>query len=350
MINLRYHIVSIVAVFLALAIGLALGSTFVDSVLVSNLEFQVDQLEEDTLAAIAERTEAVEARDEALASIDAARAERVEVETLVSPYLPQGRLSGTTALVVAPEGTDAEAVAAIRARLIATDAELGGVLWLSDDLRLDAAAVRRQIADAFSLAGDSRDAIRRALRFLVPQALYRPDEAGSSTGVGHDVEAVPDAAALDGFSPGFAAVPTTRTALTVLRDLGLVTHDGTRAIALHRLGGETLRLVVVTDAASAGLNTEFVFDLLDVIAAQGHEGTGVIVEVPALATDDAAAGAGYGSVLAGVQSDAVLRSAFSTVDGVDTFSGDLALLVALEKLPQVGHYSWTDLSHGFGTP
>ncbi|WP_419920438.1 copper transporter [Candidatus Poriferisodalis sp.] len=350
MINLRYHIVSIVAVFLALAIGLALGSTFVDSVLVSNLEFQVDQLEEDTLAAIAERTEAVEARDEALASIDAARAERGEVEDLVRPYLAQGRLSGTTALVVAPEGADTDAVAAIRARLVATDAELGGVLWLSDGLRLDDAAVRRQIADAFSLAGDSRDAVRRALRFLVPQALYRPDEAGSSTGERADVEVVPDAAALDGFSRGFASVPTTRTALTVLRDLGLVTHDGTGAVALHRLGGETLRLVVVTDAASAGLNTEFVFDLLDVIAAEGHEGTGVIVEIPALATDDSAAGAGYGSVLAGVRSDEVLSSAFSTVDAVDTFSGDLALLVVLENLPEVVHFSATDPSHGLGTP
>ena len=58
-INLRYHIVSIVAVFLAVRIGLALGSTFVDSVLVSELEDQVDKFEADTLAAVAERDAAV---------------------------------------------------------------------------------------------------------------------------------------------------------------------------------------------------------------------------------------------------------------------------------------------------
>ena len=34
MINLRYHIVSITAVFLALGIGLTLGSTFLDRVTV----------------------------------------------------------------------------------------------------------------------------------------------------------------------------------------------------------------------------------------------------------------------------------------------------------------------------
>ena len=45
MINLRYHIVSIVAVFLALGIGLALGSTFVDSILVNELKDQVDEFE-----------------------------------------------------------------------------------------------------------------------------------------------------------------------------------------------------------------------------------------------------------------------------------------------------------------
>ena len=45
MLNLRYHIVSVVAVFLALGIGLALGSTFVDSILVNELEDQVNQLD-----------------------------------------------------------------------------------------------------------------------------------------------------------------------------------------------------------------------------------------------------------------------------------------------------------------
>lgn len=350
MVNLRYHIVSIVAVFLALAIGLALGSTFVDSVLVSNLESQVDQLEADTDAAIAERTAAVEARDDALANIDAALAQRGEVEDLVRPYLPQGRLSGTTVVIVAPEGTDTAAVTQIRTRLSATDARIGGVLWLSDNLRLDDAGTRQQIAEAFSLAGDSRNAVLRALRFLLPQALYRPSEAGSATDVSAVADAGTEAAALDGFSPGFAGAPTTRTALTVLRDLGLVTHDGTGAVALHLLGGDDLRLVVVTDAAASGLNEDFVFDLLDVIAADALGGAGVIVEVPAVGTDSATTGAGYGSVLARVLGDPTLAGAFSTVDGVNTFSGDLALLVALENLPEVDHYTAVNPDHGLGGP
>ena len=61
MINLRYHIISIVAVFLALGIGLALGSTFVDTILVNELEDQVNEFEAD-------REEAVKQKDAAVAA------------------------------------------------------------------------------------------------------------------------------------------------------------------------------------------------------------------------------------------------------------------------------------------
>ena len=60
MINLRYHIVSVVAVFLALGIGLALGSTFVDSILVNELEDQVNEFKLD-------RDEAIRIKDQAVA-------------------------------------------------------------------------------------------------------------------------------------------------------------------------------------------------------------------------------------------------------------------------------------------
>ncbi|WP_419841572.1 copper transporter [Candidatus Poriferisodalis sp.] len=350
MINLRYHIVSIAAVFLALAIGLALGSTFVDSVLVSNLESRVDQLQADTESAVERRaaaeealSEAETARDAALANVEAVR---LGVEDLVRPHLPEGRLTDHVTLIIAPETVDRAAVTAIRARLEATDARQGGVLWLSDDLRLDDPRARRQIADAFSLAGDSRSAVRRALLFLMPQALFRPAEAGSGLTSTADVAAVPDAATFDGFAPGFSSLPPTRTALTLLRDLELVTHDGTGAVALHRLGGEHLRLVVVTDAAASGLNQDFVFDLLAAIADDGHGGTGVIVEVPA----PNATSPDVGTVVARVRSDPVLAESFSSVDDAASFSGDLALLTALERLPAVHHFSAADLDHGLSPP
>ncbi|MEC7872962.1 MAG: copper transporter, partial [Actinomycetota bacterium] len=69
MINLRYHIISIVAVFLALGIGLALGSTFVDSVLVNELEDQVNEFETERAEAVRQKQEAVEAKDAAIVAM-----------------------------------------------------------------------------------------------------------------------------------------------------------------------------------------------------------------------------------------------------------------------------------------
>ena len=60
------------------------------------------------------------------------------------------------------------------------------------------------------------------------------------------------------------------------------------------------------------------------------------------------AAAGEGAVLGRVRSDPVLGGSFSTVDDVASFSGDLALLVALEQLPEVRHYSGADPNHGLG--
>ena len=69
MINLRYHIVSIVAVFLALGIGLALGSTFVDSILVNELKDQVDEFEIEQQDALELRATAIAQREETMLAL-----------------------------------------------------------------------------------------------------------------------------------------------------------------------------------------------------------------------------------------------------------------------------------------
>ena len=45
MINLRYHVVSLVAVFLALGLGVIMGSTVIDRVTVDQLRNQLDRVE-----------------------------------------------------------------------------------------------------------------------------------------------------------------------------------------------------------------------------------------------------------------------------------------------------------------
>ena len=78
MINLRYHIVSVVAVFLALGIGLALGSTFVDSILVNELEDQVNEFKLDRDEAIRIKEQAVAEKNSSQEDNEVLQAEGVE--------------------------------------------------------------------------------------------------------------------------------------------------------------------------------------------------------------------------------------------------------------------------------
>ena len=89
MISLRYHVVTIVAVFLALAIGLLAGSAFVEPELTDQLRAQTEDLRrqtDDLRGQLAER----ETELDALAGF---------VEA-VAPPLTQGRLAGTPVVVV----------------------------------------------------------------------------------------------------------------------------------------------------------------------------------------------------------------------------------------------------------
>ena len=81
-INFRYHLVSIVAVFLAIAIGVVIGSTVIDSATVSVLEQQQESLDN--------RIEDVEAENDRLnAELDRYR-EREEQVTEQSAVLVDG--------------------------------------------------------------------------------------------------------------------------------------------------------------------------------------------------------------------------------------------------------------------
>ena len=299
MINLRYHIVSIVAVFLALGIGLALGSTFVDSVLVSNLEGQVDQLEADTLEAIAVREDA-----ERLAQqlVD----ERAAFEELTTPLLSQGRLEARSILLIAPDTVDRAEIDRLRDLMVASEASFGGVLWLTASFDLSDGPTRTALAAEFALAGTSESAVLRAVTFLVTQALFDPTSAGDSAS-------------------------DEPRALTVLRDSGLVVYDPSfGGGVVSAVGQEDLLLLVVTDAGAGRVNDGFLFPFFQEIVDEGHSRSAVVVELDA--------GNDYGSVLERIRGDGVLAAEYSSVDGADSFLGVLALVAALDQLPATGHY------------
>jgi hypothetical protein len=94
-VSFRFHIVSIVAVFLALALGIAMGVTVIDKATVDLLQRRLDGVHDEVNAAN-QRSDGLQ-RDLGRAS---------QYEGSVEPILIDGKLSGVPVTVIAVRGID----------------------------------------------------------------------------------------------------------------------------------------------------------------------------------------------------------------------------------------------------
>jgi hypothetical protein len=128
-INLRYHIISITAVFLALGIGLTLGTSFLDRVTVDTLENQLGEVERQVRAT---RTQ----NDRLGGQVDAFEQRDSDLAAQLAEELFADQLTGMPVLVIATQGTDEELVAdAVRA-LSGAGADLAGTWLLTERWQL----------------------------------------------------------------------------------------------------------------------------------------------------------------------------------------------------------------------
>ena len=95
MISFRYHLVTIVAVFLALGLGVLAGTTVLDQGLVKNLKARTDAAERQAAGIQKELTTVKEQSGQLQDLLGEA-----------APYLVQGRLSGRSVVVVTYDGSD----------------------------------------------------------------------------------------------------------------------------------------------------------------------------------------------------------------------------------------------------
>ncbi|WP_017559652.1 copper transporter [Nocardiopsis baichengensis] len=121
MIDFRYHLVSIVAVFLALTVGLVLGTTMLQDPLLNTLESETSELREqsETLRAEKERAEALNDAGDAMAGVYA-------------DDMLGGRLEGLGVVVVSAPGADEEVRDGLEARVEQAGGTVEGRLALTD--------------------------------------------------------------------------------------------------------------------------------------------------------------------------------------------------------------------------
>lgn len=188
MINLRYHIVSLTAVFLALGIGLTLGSTFLDRVTVDTLKNQLDTVQarvDETEAENSSLRDRLTALEEREAGLMDGLAER----------LVAGHLDEVPVLVVAAAGTPEPLIDRTLAALTGAGAQPVGTWELTDRWDLDDEEEIRDLSDVLDVRTDDADRLRRngAIRLADaiveaiepdPEATEEPETGADAAGAG----------------------------------------------------------------------------------------------------------------------------------------------------------------------
>jgi hypothetical protein len=319
MINFRFHIVSIIAVFLALGIGILMGATVIDQGRV--------RAQEQVLARLERQNDAASKRADALdKELDDWKrfADGSQEQLLV------GRLTDVPVLVLAVEGADRDVVDTTRAWLRSAGAVDQGAVWLTARLALRSDDDVARLGTVLQSRGSSAPVLRGELirqmsaLFVAAAGAAGPPEPSTTV----------DPAATTTTTAAPAPTPPPGALLAALRDNELITYDASEG------GGDLLavpapatRIVVISRAGSGRLQpATFVLPLARALATAG--GSRVLAAEPSAAADAAA------GVVAAIRADPATRAVISTIDDLDSFFGQVGVVLALDELGEgrSGHY------------
>lgn len=295
MISLRTHAISLAAVFLALAIGVALGSGLLSNTVLSGLQDDKHELQEriDTLT---EERNALNEKLSAAADFDAQMAPRI---------LAGNMRDKSVVLFRTPDAGDDDVEALVR--LVG---QAGGTV--SGTIGLTPQFVEANAAE--KLLSVVNSPIVPAGAQLNTATVDQGSQAGDLLGIALLTDPGPEARPVDDASR--------ETVLTTLRDTGFITY-GT-----ERIGAADTALVVTggTLADDAGNQGATVARFT---AGLAQHGTGTVLA----GRDGSATGT---AAIAVTRSDAALNNAFSTVDDIDRESGRITAVLALGALAAGG--------------
>ena len=141
MIPWRYHLVSIMAIFLALGLGVVVGTTVINPGLVKNLNDQTDGLKAD-LRQLQEEQQYLQTQLDTMNTFS----------EQAMPYLVADELFGRQVVVVTQEGVDPRAVAQTRRALDLSGAQILTTLTVRPTMAADTPAARSDLATLLGLS------------------------------------------------------------------------------------------------------------------------------------------------------------------------------------------------------
>jgi hypothetical protein len=299
-IDFRFFLISIVAVFLALGIGIVMGSGVLGGPILEGLERRAD--------AVLERNDQLR---EQIAELERERAEGNDFASTVEPALTNGELAGEDVVLLQAEGTDEELIVSIE-RLVE---EAGGDI-----------STRIVLTNKFALA-DEADV--ESLSRVVGSEAAGPSELRAAVGatIGSRLGAWASERAADpasGFARGRA-----------LEMLSFLQDDG--FVSVERIEEEPVIPPRALFVVAAGAESEPVYDtgelVLSLAGRAAERGTEALVTEPTNST--------WG-VVADLRADPELATEVSTVDHGETTSGRVSIALSLPEERGVGHWGTDD--------
>ena len=288
MIDFRYHVVSIMAVFLALALGLFIGSTSLRGKAANNIQGQLTSVANENKKLSGQLSDTRSQLSHALAFGRA-----------VEPYVLSDRLAGETVTVVSAPDVDGD----VRDAVVEGVEQAGATV--TGDVRLQSTLLDPQqdqflltLTDQLALPGRTPAAgsgSQRALALLADVLATRPQNATVGAGaVGKVIAAYSDGKLIS------------------------VNGDDPRPASLVLfLSAAPVANPEASDTAATSLLADFAHDL-------DRSSTGTVVAGPSAAAAD-------GGLLSVIRDDKALRANVSTVDGAEFPSGVIASVMALAE-------------------
>ena len=289
MIDFRYHLVSLIAVFLAVALGIVIGTTALNEPILADIKNQVSALENDKRS-LEDRTQSLQAQLDTSDAFDEA----------VAPALVDGALAGKSVLlVVTNEGVAPETVDQLTSLIDDAGGTVSGTLTL-----------KPEYSDPSSAAGLQSYVTGSGL----PAGVELPpvDDAGQLVGsLLAQVLMIP----ADGTTPSGADVSSVMAGLSAL---DVLTPEGD-AIAPADYA------VVLTAGAFSGEDAaERNGTVAELVSALDAAGSGAVVAGDAESTAE-------NGLVGVIRADPTLSAAVSTVDNAATAAGRISTVLALGR-------------------
>jgi len=299
MVSFRFHLVSLIAVFLALGLGILVGSSVVDRVIVDRLDDEIASVRSES----AQRNEENSRLNDRLNQVD-------EFVRDSAQYSVAGRLARQPVLLVVDKSVDENSAKDVLGTIRAAGATAPGILWLSDRWRLDSAQDVDALRDAAGVSGNAAAARTAAIEKLATRFAAR------QTGAQRRADIV-----------------------TPMQDAKFLEWTEGSASALGSFPAAPGRVVILTATETPlassetvpGLARAFTAEEVPVVVGEVYDDNDGRVPTPE-----------RGRVLTPVRGDSALSKQVSTVDDVEMVEGRVALVLALRQAvgDVIGHYGY----------